>query len=132
MGLAAEARHAASGGISASRRATTPDRLRPANSYAQSRPGAPRPAALAYRMGWPDRLPLQRAIRAFRTTGGARTMTIRGKLCLSAAAIGIAASAAAPFSSVSAQQPSSPPGMTVGQADLGGTVSGAGGPEAGV
>ena len=59
-------------------------------------------------------------------------MTIRGKLCLSVAAIGIAASAAAPFSSVSAQQPSSPPGMTIGQADLGGTVSGAGGPEAGV
>src|SRR5690349_13181121 len=31
-----------------------------------------------------------------------------------------------------AQQPSPPPGVTVGQNDLGGTVSGAGGPEAGV
>ena len=59
-------------------------------------------------------------------------MTIRGKLCLSAAAIGIAVLAAAPFSPVSAQQPSSPPGVTVGQNDLGGIVSGAGGPEAGV
>ena len=59
-------------------------------------------------------------------------MTIRGKLCLSAAAIGIAVLAAAPFSRLCAQQPSSPPGVTVGQADLGGTVSGAGGPEAGV
>ena len=59
-------------------------------------------------------------------------MTIRGKLCLSAAAIGIAVLAAVPFSVVSAQQPSSPPGVTVGQNDLGGTVSGAGGPEAGV
>jgi hypothetical protein len=59
-------------------------------------------------------------------------MTIRGKLSLSAAAIGIAVLAAAPFSRLSAQQPSSPPGVTVGQNDLGGTVSGAGGPEAGV
>ena len=59
-------------------------------------------------------------------------MMIRGKLCLSAAAISIAVLAAAPFSRVSAQQPSSPPGVTVGQNDLGGTVSGAGGPEAGV
>ena len=59
-------------------------------------------------------------------------MTIRGKLCLSAAAIGIAVLAAAPFSRLSAQQPSSPPGVTVGQNDLGGIVSGAGGPEAGV
>jgi hypothetical protein len=59
-------------------------------------------------------------------------MTIRGKLCLSAAAVGIAVLAAAPFSRVSAQQPSPPPGVTVGQSDLGGTVSGAGGPEAGV
>ena len=33
---------------------------------------------------------------------------------------------------MSAQQPSSPPDVTVGQNDLGGTVSGAGGPEAGV
>jgi hypothetical protein len=35
---------------------------------------------------------------AFRTTRGARMMTIRGKLCPSAAAIGIAVLAAAPFS----------------------------------
>ena len=41
-------------------------------------------------------------------------MTIRGKLCLSAAAIGIAVLAAAPFSRLCAQQPSSPPGVTVG------------------
>ena len=58
-------------------------------------------------------------------------MTIRGRLCLSAAAIGIAVLAATPFSRASAQQ-SSPPGVTVGQSDLGGAVTGPSGPEAGV
>ena len=59
-------------------------------------------------------------------------MTMRRKLCASAAAIGFVVLLAAPPSELFAQQQSAPPGVTVGQNDLGGMVSGPSGPEAGV
>ena len=56
-------------------------------------------------------------------------MELKTKLYLSVAAIGVLL--AAPSAQLSAQQ-SAPPGVTVGESDLGGAVTGPNGPEAGV
>ncbi len=58
-------------------------------------------------------------------------MTIRASLFLSAAAIAVATLVGAPVVQVNAQQPA-PAGVSVGDSDLGGVVTSAKGPEAGV
>src|SRR3979490_334164 len=58
-------------------------------------------------------------------------MRIRSSLYLSVAAIGIAGLLSASSVPLSAQQ-NAPPGVTVGDSDLGGVVRGPNGPEAGV
>src|SRR4051794_9753236 len=58
------------------------------------------------------------------------TMRIRSKLYLSAAAIALAGFLAGAPAQLSAQQ--APPGVIIGATDLGGVVTGANGPEAGV
>src|SRR5262245_44060569 len=58
-------------------------------------------------------------------------MRLKAKLYLSVAAIGIAVLLAAPPAQLHAQQ-GAPPGVTVGESDLGGVVRGPNGPEAGV
>src|SRR5689334_1069177 len=66
-----------------------------------------------------------------RTETGGAVMTIRAGLYLSAAAIALAAFVGAPPTPLNAQ--SSPPvGVSVGDSDLGGVVTSANGPEAGV
>src|SRR5271169_3041340 len=61
---------------------------------------------------------------------GAWTMRIRGKFYLSAAPIALAGLLAGVPTQLSAQQ--APPGVTIGDTDLGGVVRGPNGPEAGV
>src|SRR5215831_4466699 len=58
-------------------------------------------------------------------------MGLKTRLLLSVAAIGVAVLLAAPPAQLNAQQ-SAPPGVTVGDSDLGGVVRGPNGPEAGV
>src|SRR5262245_47042326 len=65
------------------------------------------------------------------TTHRERSMTLKARLYLSVAAIGIAVLLAAPPAQLAAQQ-DAPPGVTVGADDLGGGVRGPNGPEAGV
>src|SRR5215831_7254146 len=57
-------------------------------------------------------------------------MRIKHRLFLSAAAIALAGALAAMPAPLSAQQ--APPGVTIGQSDIGGVVTSANGPEAGV
>ena len=59
-------------------------------------------------------------------------MTMRGKLCAECGGNRLCGVVGSAPSRLFAQQQSAPPGVTVGQNDLGGTVSGASGPEAGV
>src|SRR5512138_3282662 len=58
-------------------------------------------------------------------------MTVRAGLFLGVAAVAIAALVGVPPAQVSAQQPA-PAGVSVGDSDLGGVVTSANGPEAGV
>ncbi len=57
-------------------------------------------------------------------------MRLKTKLCLSAAAIGLAILLSAPPAQLHAQQ--APPGVTIDEDDIGGVVTGPNGPEAGV
>src|SRR3982074_3558059 len=58
-------------------------------------------------------------------------MELRSRLYVSVAAIGVVVLLTAPPAQLRAQQ-SAPPGVSVGDSDLGGVVRGANGPEAGV
>src|SRR5262245_11778342 len=58
-------------------------------------------------------------------------MTTKAKMYLSVAAIAIAALLTSPPATLNAQQ-NPPPGVSVGESDLGGVVAGPNGPEAGV
>ncbi len=58
-------------------------------------------------------------------------MNIKGRLCLSVAALGLAVLLGAPPATLHAQQ-SAPAGVSIGDSDLGGRVTGPNGPEAGV